>query len=159
MEPTSGNASKSATDDKEEVNNRVDEAESSDTVAYSQAAAALPYTGPFYDPEHDCVMAFAKRVYFTGADLVVAASVTSSGAESFELPAAHTPVPLGGTISNRAAAASLGDHEALVWSVRWFARSLLEGKVYPTDQSLGAWFPKLLKSTTPTRIITISWGL
>lgn len=111
---------------------------------------------PFYDPKHDTVLAYAKRVFFIGADLVEKAATTSTGVESgFELPASHTPFPLTG----EAARVSLGAQEALMWSIRWFARALLEGRVYPIESQLAAWFPKRLKTSAPTRMVTLSWGL
>ncbi|KAL5966851.1 putative ATP-dependent RNA helicase DHX37 [Taenia solium] len=123
----------------------------------SSTAAAEQCPAPFYDAEHDAVLVYAKRVIFVGANLVnaeVAASAAMGNTENgFELPALHTPFPL----ATGPAAASLGDHECLVWSVRWFARSLLEGKVYP--KQFAAWFPKSIKTSTPTRMITLSWGL
>uniref|UniRef100_A0A0R3WLE6 Reverse transcriptase domain-containing protein n=1 Tax=Hydatigena taeniaeformis TaxID=6205 RepID=A0A0R3WLE6_HYDTA len=111
---------------------------------------------PFYDTKHDAVLVYAKRVTFVGAnfEVEVAASAAKGSTENgFELPALHTPFPL----TAGPAIASLGDHECLVWSVRWFARFLLEGKVYP--KRLAAWFPKSIKTSTPTRMITLSWGL
>ncbi|VDO00365.1 unnamed protein product [Rodentolepis nana] len=108
---------------------------------------------PFYDPKHDTVLAYAKRVYFIGADL---AEMNSLGVETgLELPALYTPFPLTG----EASCAALGDREALIWSVRWFARALLEGNVYPDKKQLGNWFPKELKTSMHPRIITRSWGL
>lgn len=132
-----------------------DEEEAETTQPSTAAAEQCP--PPFYDAEHDAVLVYAKRVIFVGANLVdteVAASAAIGSMEnSFELPALYTPFPL----SAGPAAASLGDHECLVWSVRWFARFLLEGKVYP--KQLAAWFPKSVRTSTPTRMITLSWGL
>ncbi|VDK31909.1 unnamed protein product [Taenia asiatica] len=120
-------------------------------------AAVEQCPAPFYDAEHDAVLVYAKRVIFVGANLVdaeVAALAAIGNTENgFELPALHTPFPL----ATGPAAASLGDHECLVWSVRWFARFLLEGKVYP--KQFAAWFPKSIKTSTPTRMLTLSWGL
>ncbi|KAM3172319.1 hypothetical protein ACTXT7_014788 [Hymenolepis weldensis] len=113
---------------------------------------------PFYDPKHDAVLAYAKRVYFIGADLVEMATGDTAGfcvETGLELPALHIPFPLTG----KASCTILGDREAFVWSVRWFARALLEGKVYPGKKQLGKWFPKQLKASLPPRIITRSWGL
>lgn len=115
---------------------------------------------PFYDPTHDAILAYAKRVYFIGADLVEkeAARATSAniGAEvGLELPAPYVPFPLTG----QASCVAVGESEALIWSVRWFARFLLEGKVYPEKRHLGKWFPKELKTSMIPRIITRSWGL
>nr|CDS26678.1 ATP dependent RNA helicase DHX37 [Hymenolepis microstoma] len=108
---------------------------------------------PFYDPKHDTVLAYAKRVYFIGADLV---EINDPGVETgLELPALHTPFPLTG----EASCTALGDREALIWSVRWFARALLEGNVYPDKKQLGNWFPKELNTSMHPRIITRSWGL
>ena len=109
---------------------------------------------PFYDAERDAVLAYSKRVFFVGANLVNAETANVGCIENgFELPALHVPFPL----YSPQAAASLGDRECLVWSVRWFARALLEGKVYP--KQFAAFFPKQLKTSVPTRMVTLSWGL
>ncbi|KAM7537775.1 hypothetical protein Aperf_G00000070192 [Anoplocephala perfoliata] len=124
------------------------------TETTSRSHECLP--PPFYDPENDAVLAYAKRVFFIGADLVDKAAAASIGVESgFELPASHTPFPLIG----EPASVSLGTQEALIWSIRWFARALLEGRVYPLKSQLSTWFPKQIKTSTPTRMITLSWGL
>ncbi len=142
----------SAVDEKPKKNDKAKDDNSGDTEKSPQTASTEQLPAPFYNAERDAVMAYAKRIYFIGADLVKTGEEDGTEA-SFELPAPHTPVPLSGG----PAAACLGAHEALVWSVRWFARSLLEGKVYPRE--LGAWFPKKLKTATPTRMVTLSWGL
>lgn len=120
----------------------------------STAKLETPPGIPYYDAEKDVILAYAKRIYFIGADIMPATTSRADyGVEySFELPAPFVPVPLSGP----PAAESLGAHESLVWSVRWFARSLLEGSVYT---QLADWFPKRLKVSTPTRMVTLSWGL
>nr|CDS17524.1 ATP dependent RNA helicase DHX37 [Echinococcus granulosus] len=128
------------------------------TQPFTKTTAAVGQCpAPFYDTEHDAVLVYAKHVVFVGANFVdsevTAPAEVGSMENGFELPALHTPFPL----TSGPAATSLGDHECLVWSVRWFARFLLEGKVYP--RQLASWFPKSVRTSTPTRMITLSWGL
>ncbi|VDD74966.1 unnamed protein product [Mesocestoides corti] len=133
------------------VESSAEDKTSSEETKPKSSAAATGLPAPYYDPERDSVMAYAKRVFFIGSDL--ANADISGGDPAFDLPSSHVPIPLHAA----PAAACIGVHEALVWSVRWFARSLLEGKVYTKE--LAAWFPKRLKTSTPTRMITLSWGL
>ncbi|KAL5110696.1 putative ATP-dependent RNA helicase DHX37 [Taenia crassiceps] len=135
----------------------VGEDEGKAEITQPSTAAVEQCPAPFYDAEHDAVLVYAKRVIFVGANLfdteIAESAVMGSTENGFELPALHTPFP----IAAGPAASSLGDHECLVWSVRWFARFLLEGKVYP--KQLAVWFPKSVRTSTPTRMITLSWGL
>uniref|UniRef100_A0A0X3QAR2 RNA helicase n=1 Tax=Schistocephalus solidus TaxID=70667 RepID=A0A0X3QAR2_SCHSO len=138
----------------EEQKEEVDEDGDEKPKPASAPTTAASLSPPHYDPQQDVVVAFAKRVYFVGADLVSTSTTSAVGdlESSFELPAHHVPVPLNGS----PAVSVLGAHESLVWSVRWFARALLEGAVFP---SLKEWLPRRLKSSTPTRMMTLSWGL
>ncbi|BHF66708.1 ATP-dependent RNA helicase dhx37 [Sparganum proliferum] len=154
MEPTAVDAPTQPRPPAAEEEQKEEEADD-ESAPTTTAAASLP--PPHYDAQQDVVVAFAKRVYFVGADLVSRSATTTpedvGGLEfSFELPAPHVPVPLNGS----PAVSVLGAHESLVWAVRWFARALLEGVVFP---SLREWLPRRLKTSTPTRMMTLSWGL
>ncbi|BHF66707.1 ATP-dependent RNA helicase dhx37 [Sparganum proliferum] len=154
MEPTAVDAPTQPRPPAAEEEQKEEEADD-ESAPTTTAAASLP--PPHYDAQQDVVVAFAKRVYFVGADLVSRSATTTpedvGGLEfSFELPAPHVPVPLNGS----PAVSVLGAHESLVWAVRWFARALLEGVVFP---SLSEWLPRRLKTSTPTRMMTLSWGL
>lgn len=103
---------------------------------------------PHYDSCQDVIVTSAKRVFYTG----VCNSESSDDNSELELPAFSVMVP----INSSAVAREIGSEEALMWSVRWFARSLIEGLVFA---EFSTWFPNRMKRTLSPSLLTVSWGI
>ncbi|KAG5445960.1 ATP-dependent RNA helicase dhx37, variant 2 [Clonorchis sinensis] len=103
---------------------------------------------PRYDADHDVVVTGAKRVCYLGT----CASELEGDNGELELPNFSMLVP----INSLACARFLGPDEAFTWSVRWFARALLEGHVF---SEFLTWFPQRIKQNLTPTLMTVSWGL
>ncbi|CAH8624766.1 unnamed protein product [Dicrocoelium dendriticum] len=103
---------------------------------------------PHYDSHQDIVVTGAKRVFYTS----MCSSAPDDDKGELELPAFSVVFP----IHSRAVARVIGSEEALMWSVRWFARSLIDGLVFTEFSS---WFPKRMKRTLSSSLLTVSWGI
>lgn len=127
-----------------------DDSESESEALSSKRQSYVTPPAPRYDVDHDQVLTGAKLVEYIGCGL--AADAVESGNYGFELPPATTLIPLNGLAASRA----LGEQEARIWSARWFARGLLEGRVF---EQLSPWFPSSIKKNLKTHLLTVSWGL
>lgn len=105
---------------------------------------------PHYDATQDIVVTGAKSIKYIGSGVIC--QPESPDETSFlELPTSVS-VP----INCFASAKAIGNEEALMWSVRWFLRFLLEGLVF---SELKPWFPTKIKKSLSPLLITVSWGI
>ncbi|THD22867.1 ATP dependent RNA helicase DHX37 [Fasciola hepatica] len=134
----------------DEFDRESDADESVSKIESTQCQSFVTPPSPHYDADHDQILTGAKLVEYVGCGLSVDAM--EKGNYGFQLPTTVTLVPLNGLAASRA----LGAHEARMWSVRWFARNLLEGRVC---EQLIPWFPSRIKKNLRTSLLTVSWGL
>ncbi|OON17889.1 helicase protein, partial [Opisthorchis viverrini] len=150
LSPASGSFSSDRTKQADTDPARTNTDVSSDTEplepAKMQRSPKLPT--PRYDADHDVVVTGAKRVCYLGT----CASELEGDNGELELPNFSMLVP----INSLACARFLGSEEAFTWSVRWFARALLEGHVF---SEFLTWFPQRIKQNLTPTLVTISWGL
>ncbi|TGZ64850.1 hypothetical protein CRM22_006147 [Opisthorchis felineus] len=150
LNPASGSLSndriKQADTDSDQAN--TDVAPDTEPLKPAKMQRLLKLPTPRYDADHDVVVTGAKRVCYLGT----CASELEGDNGELELPNFSMLIP----INSLACARFLGSDEAFTWSVRWFARALLEGHVF---SEFLTWFPQKIKQNLTPTLVTVSWGL
>ncbi|CAL8084537.1 unnamed protein product [Calicophoron daubneyi] len=121
--------------------------ENSERATKKKSDALRVIASPRYDQYYDTIVTGSKSISYIG----IGAVDLDVDSGEIELPTSIL-VP----INSLASARSIGAKEAATWSVRWFARCLLEGSVFP---ELVEWFPHRIKKSASPSLLTVSWGI